>query len=171
MILSIWKIFLFFSLNSFCEKKERFSRMFFFLLINESIQFRYSYQIERDFRNFSGKKILFLKKSIWMCFAWHENQKKMSSEICWSSEINKINKSRCKTATIDHLNGFLPIYPESWFYWNEILIPNQMYRMYQFWHNQRCTLISGFIELNMLDYFIINKQKYQWIGAALERNN
>lgn len=85
--------------------------------------------------------------------------------------MNKINKSRCKTATIDHLNGFLPIYPESWFYWNEILIPNQMYRMYQFWHNQRCTLISGFIELNMLDYFIINKQKYQWIGAALERNN
>lgn len=43
-----------------------------------------------------------------------------------SSEINKIDKSRCKTATIDHLNGFLPIYPESWFYWNEILIPNQI---------------------------------------------
>lgn len=131
------KYFYFFRWTLFERKKERFSRMFFF----SSYKWINSIQIFISNRTWFSK--FFGKKKYFM---YDMKTKKMSSEICWSSEINKINKSRCKTATIDHLNGFLPIYPESWFYWNEILIPNQMYRMYQFWHNQRCTLISGFIE-------------------------
>lgn len=148
-IINLKNIFIFFAELFLREKRKVFKDVFFssYKWIN-SIQIFISNRTW--FSKFFEKKILFLKKSIWMCFVWHENQKKMSSEICWSSEINKINKSRCKTATIDHLNGFLPIYPESWFYWNEILIPNQMYQMYQFWHNWK----------KMHSYFWIYRIKY-----------